>query len=216
MINEVLWVKATTCKTDLNYTHHSFITVTPFALYHNSKYSWMSNPTGNLHWSRQREKQIIYGIPPLLSTKQWMYSSSVSVKVSWVSSLLFEHFWPCSLTSDTHSEKHGFSQTWQQAKINNLPSECRQNRKKSKTETRPSSTHSQAISEWLAEILIVRMHHVVWKQNQIRADHPSSLTPVQRRVAFLIRVSFIYFRWLWFQGRVTPTWGTNRWHCMDR
>lgn len=36
-----------------------------------------------------------------------------------------------------------FSQTWQRAKINNLSSECRQNRKKSKTRTRPSSTHSQ-------------------------------------------------------------------------
>ncbi|KAK2910570.1 hypothetical protein Q8A73_008285 [Channa argus] len=36
-----------------------------------------------------------------------------------------------------------FSQTWHGAKINNLPSECRQNRKKSKTRTRPSGTHSQ-------------------------------------------------------------------------
>lgn len=145
------------------------------------------------------------------------YSSLFSVKVSWLSSLLLEHFWPCSVTPDTHSEKHGFLRLWQRAKINNLPSECRQNRKKSKTQDpAPAALTHRAISEWLAEILIVRMHHVVWKQNQIRTDHPSSLTPIQRRVAFLIRVSFIYFRWLWFQGWVTPTWGTNRWHCMDR
>ena len=45
---------------------------------------------------------------------------------------------------------------------------------------RPGGTQSQAISGWLVEILIVRMHHVVWKQNQIRGDHPSSVTAVQK------------------------------------
>lgn len=40
-----------------------------------------------------------------------------------------------------------FSQTWQPAKINNPPSECRWNRKKSKTRSGPGSSHSQGYQQ---------------------------------------------------------------------
>lgn len=53
-----------------------------------------------------------------------------------------------------------------------------------------------AISQRPAEILIVRMHHVVWKQSQIRQHHSPYSTPIQVGAAFLIGVSFIYFTWL--------------------
>lgn len=120
-------------------------------------------------------------------------------------------------SAQTHSQKHAFFQTWQQAKINNPPSECRRNRKKLETLAQ-AHWHSLAwlIGQWLAEILIVRLHHVVRKQSQIRQHRPPWSTPIQSRAAFLIRVSFIYFSWLWFHTQVTPPWGANRWHCMGR